>query len=106
MNRRYANVDDEFWSPIIYTEEAHFYIGYSDPKKIYRKRIDDFSDPKFMEKIKPTEAQSVYIWNSLVYGVSQASYLLMVGLMVNYTEVLKEGLIPFIEMHHILSDIL
>ena len=55
-------------------------------KKFYRKKDrDDFSVPKFIEKIKSTEAQSVYIWPALVYGVSQTSYLLMVDLMMNYT---------------------
>ena len=56
------DVIDEFCSSTIYMDEAHFYIGNSCPKKFYRKKDrDDFSDPKFIEKIKSTRAQSVYI---------------------------------------------
>ena len=70
---------------LIYTNEAHFYIGYSDPKKIY-----DFSNPKFMEKIKATEAQSVYIWAG--FGIWGITDVIFIDGRLNgelYTEVLK-----------------
>ena len=58
-----------------------------------------------MEKIKSTGAKSVYIWAG--FGIWSVRYAIFINGRLNgeiYTELLDEGLIPFIEKHYILNE--
>ena len=60
--RSYADIADEFWSSIMYTDEAHFDIGYSDPKKIYRKKDGTIHTGLVAKRLKNNNRIEVIDW--------------------------------------------
>ena len=80
-------------------------LGMIIQKNFIKKTEVDYSDPKFMEMIKPTGTQSAYLWAG--FGICGVTDIIFIDGRLDgatYVETLKQGLIPFLQKHHISND--
>ena len=89
----------EDWSRIVFSDESKFKLYKSDGRTYIRRSIGEALNPQCVQQMVKHGGGSVMVWGAFTF--LKTSNLVRINhrmKAVDYTEVLKENLIPFLEL--------